>query len=131
MRIIAKFVVSGCVFCKLRRNFVFFCSVNHLSEPLRKLVFFQAFYDLSYSCLLQEYSNVCFLPSTKIPLVIAISFAILEQFRVILNFVSVGQAGRVHCFVICINSAPTQMIDETEKPIRSLQTRSAIQRIWL
>ena len=72
---------------------MFFCSVDHLSGPLRKLVFFEAFYDLSYSCLLQEYSNVCFLSSTKIPLVIAISFAILEYFRVILNFVFVGQAG--------------------------------------
>ena len=50
-----------------------------------------------------------------------ISFAILEQSRVILSFVFVGQAGRV---VICINSAPTQMIDGTEKPIRSLQMRS-------
>ena len=38
---------------------------------------------------------------------------------------------RVRCLVICINSPPTQMIDGTEKPIRSLQTRCAIQRIWL
>ena len=28
----AKFVVSRCAFCKLRRDFGFFCSVNHLSE---------------------------------------------------------------------------------------------------
>ena len=126
MQIIAKFVVSRCAFFKLRTNFVYFCSVNHLSGPLRKhmctchwcisihfvcfcvsrfaacdrtvsgndrLVFFEAFHDLSYSCLLQEYSNVCLLPSTKIPLIIAISFLILEQFRVILNFVFAGQAG--------------------------------------
>ena len=53
----------------------------------------------------------------------AISFAILEQFRVILNFVFAGQAGQMHGTVICINSTPTQMIDGTEKPIRSLQTR--------
>ena len=72
---------------------MFFCSVNYLSGPLGKLAFFEAFYDLSYSCLLQEYSNVCLLPSTKIRLVIAISFAILEQFGVILNFVFAGQAG--------------------------------------
>ena len=85
--VIGKFVVSRCAFCKLRRNFGFFCSVNHLSGPLRKhmftcdwcisihfacfcvsrfaacdrpvsgndrLVFFEAFYDLSYSCLLQK-----------------------------------------------------------------------------
>ena len=53
--------------------------------------------------------------STKIPLIIAICFAILEQFRVILNFVLAGQAGRVRCIVICINSTPSQMIDGTEK----------------
>ena len=61
----------------------------------------------------------------------AISFAILEQFRVILNFVFAGQAGLVRCIVIRINSTPTQMIDGTGKPIRSLQTRSPIQRIWV
>ena len=38
---------------------------------------------------------VCLLPSTKSPLIIAISFAILEQSRVILSFVFAGQAG--HC----------------------------------
>ena len=27
--IIAKFVVLRCAFCKLRKNFGFFCSVNH------------------------------------------------------------------------------------------------------
>ena len=96
-----------------------------------RLVFFEAFYDLSYPCLLQELSNICLLPSTKIPLTIAISLAILEQFRVILNFVFAGQAGRVRCIVICINSTPTQMIDGTEKPAQSFQTLSAIQRIWL
>ena len=62
---------------------------------------------------------------------IAISFAILEQSRVILSFVFAGQARRMLCIVNCINYAPTQMIDGTEKPIRSLQTRSAIRRIWL
>ena len=61
----------------------------------------------------------------------AISFAILEQFRVILDIVFADQAGRVRCIVICINSTPNQMIDGTEKPIRSFQTRCAIQRIWL
>ena len=138
---IAKFVVSRCTFCKLQRNFGFFCSVNHVSGPLGKHIFtcdwcisihfvcfcvlrfvalfraiidfFEDFSDRSYSCLL---------PSTKSPLIIAISFAILEQSRVILSFVFAGQAGRVRCIVICINSAPTQMIDGTEKPIRSLQT---------
>ena len=85
--VIAKFIVSHCVFCKLQRKLGFFCSINHLSGPLWKqmfpcdccilihfvcfcvsrftachwtvsgndrLVFFKAFYDLSYSCLLQE-----------------------------------------------------------------------------
>ena len=85
-------------------------------------VFFTDFSDHSYSCLL---------PSTKSPLIIAISFAILEQSGVIFSFVFAGQARRVLCIVISINSAPTQMINRTEKPIRSLQTRSAIQRIWL
>ena len=51
--------------------------------------------------------------------------------RVILDFVFADQAGRVRCIVICINSTPNQMIDGKEKPIRSFQTRSAIQRIWL
>ena len=86
-RVLRSFFVSHCAFCKLQRKFGFFCSVNHLSRPLRKkmftcdwcisihfvcfcvsrfvacdwtvsgngwLVFFEAFYDLSYSCLLQE-----------------------------------------------------------------------------
>ena len=47
----------------------------------------------------------------KNPLTIAISFAILEQSRVILN-----QAGRARYIVICINPAFIKMIDETEKP---------------
>ena len=65
------------------------------------------------------------------PLIITISFTILKESRVILSFVFVGQAGRVHGMVININSAPTQMIDGTEKPIWSLQTCNVIQQIWL
>ena len=64
---------------------------------------------------------------TKTPLIITISFAILEQSRVILSFALGGQAGRVRCIVINTYFVPTQMIDGTEKPIRSLQTCSAIQ----
>ena len=64
---------------------------------------------------------------TKTPLIITISFAILEQSRVILSFALGGQAGRVRCIVINTYFAPTQMSDGTEKPIRSLQTCSAIQ----
>ena len=60
-------------------HFVFFyvsrfAACNRPVSGNDQLVFFKAFYDLSYSCLLQEYSNVCLLPSTKIPLFIAISF---------------------------------------------------------
>ena len=73
-----------------------------------QLVFFKDFSDHSYSCLL---------PATKSPLIIAISFAVLEQSRVILRFVFAGQARQVLSIVISINSAPTQMIDRTEKPI--------------
>ena len=86
-------------------------------------VFFEDFSDLFYSCISQEKSNVCLLPSTKIPLIITISFAI--------RFVFAGQAGRGRWIVICINPTHTQMIDGTEKPIRSLQTRSAIHWIRL
>ena len=78
--------------------------------------FFRSFLFLSFSRIKQCLPP----PSTKSPLIIAISFAILEQSRVILGFVFAGQAGRVRCIVICINSAPTQMIDGTEKPMRSL-----------
>ena len=55
-------------------------------------------------------TSACFLRQ-KNPLTIAISFAILEQSRVILS-----QAGRARYIVICINPAFTKMIDETEKP---------------
>ena len=54
-----------------------------------RLVFFEDFSDHSYSCLL---------PSTKSPLIIAISFAILEQSGVILSFVFPGQAVRYNEF---------------------------------
>ena len=37
--LIAKFVASRCAFCKLQRNFGFFCSVNHLRGPFRKHTF--------------------------------------------------------------------------------------------
>ena len=32
LKLIAKFVVSRCAFCKLQWDFGFFCSVNHFSE---------------------------------------------------------------------------------------------------
>ena len=120
--------IFTCDWC-ISIHFVCFCVLRFVAcdRPVsgnNRLVFFEYFSDHSYSCLL---------PLTKSPLIIAISFAILEQSGVILSSVFAGQARRVLCIVICINSAPTQMIDGTEKPIRSLQTRSAIQRtleIW-
>ena len=36
---IEKFVVSRCAFAKLRRISWFFCSVNHISGPVRKHMF--------------------------------------------------------------------------------------------
>ena len=98
-------------------HFVCFCVSRFVAcdRPVsgnNRLLFLEDFSDHSYSCLL---------PSTKSPLIIAISFAILEQSRVILSFVFAGQARRVLCIVISINSASTQIIDGTEKPIRSLQ----------
>ena len=92
------------------------------------IALFRAIIDLSF---LSDISYSRLLPSTKSPRIMAISFAILEQSRVILSFVYASRTRRVLCIVIGINSSPTQMIDGTEKPIPSLQTRSAIQRIWL
>ena len=43
LKIPAKFVVSGCTFCKLRKDFGFFCSVNHLNGSLRKHVYLNEF----------------------------------------------------------------------------------------
>ena len=37
--LIAKFVASLSAFCKIRRNLSFFCSVHHLSGPLREHMF--------------------------------------------------------------------------------------------
>ena len=54
---------------------------------------------------------VCLLLSNENPPTIAISFAILEQYRVIHS-----QAERARYIVICINPAFTKMIDGTEKP---------------
>ena len=39
LKIPAKFAVSGCAFCKLQKDFGFFCSINHLSRSLRKHTF--------------------------------------------------------------------------------------------
>ena len=46
---ITKFVVSRCAFCKLRRNFGFFCSVNYLSGSLRKHMTFVYLYEFKRS----------------------------------------------------------------------------------
>ena len=83
-------------------HFVCFCVLRFVAcdRPVsgnNRLVFFEDFSHHSYSCLL---------PSTKSPLIITISFAILEQSRVILSFVFADQARQVLCIVTCINSAP-------------------------
>ena len=74
-----------------------------------RLVFFEDFSDHSYSCLL---------PSTKSPLIIAISFAILEQSGVILSFVFAGQDRRVLCIVI---SPPPEL--KLQKVLKSISYR--------
>ena len=63
-------------------------------------------------CKKKAMSTSC--PRQKIPLIIANSFAILEQSSVILNFAFTGQAGRARCIVICINPTHAQMIDGTD-----------------
>ena len=84
------------------------CTVQNKGITLSLLcVFFSSSLFLS----LARISNVCLLPSTKNPLAITISFAILEQSRVILS-----QAGRGRYIVICFNPTFTKMIDGTEKP---------------
>ena len=121
--ILADLLGNTCLLVISAFSSTFFVSVFQGSY---RSVFFEDFSDLSYSCISQGKSNVCPLPSTKIPLIITISFAIPEQSKVILSFVFAGQDGRARCIVICINPTHTQMIDGTENPIRSLQTRSAI-----
>ena len=78
------------------------------------------------SCPVQKYHS-----SSRFP---SLFLSSLESFLVLfLRAKLLGQAGRMRCIVINTNFVPTQMIDGTEKPIRSLQTRSAIQRtleIW-
>lgn len=101
----------------------FFCVLRFLAcdcpvSGYSRLVCFDDFSDLSYSCHLQEEINFCLLPSTKVPLTaIAISLTIII-------FVFAGQAGRARSNIVTyINSSPTQVIDGTEnsKPIRSFQ----------
>ena len=48
------------------------------------------------------------------PLTIVISFAVLEQSRVI-----AGQAGRARCIVICINPAPLKWLTEQKNPCQN------------
>ena len=109
------FTCDWCIFI----HFVCFCvsrfvALDHPFSGNSRSVFFEDFSNLSYSCLVQEKGNAYLLRSTKIPLIIANSFAILEQSRVIRSFVFAGQAGRARCIVICINPTHAQMIDGTE-----------------
>ena len=131
--IMAKFVVSRCVFRKLRRNFGFFCSVNHLSGPLRKqIITCDWCISIQFFCFCLSSFVACDRPvsgNSRPVFFKYFSDLSYSYSRVILSFVFAGQAGRVRCIVININSGPTQMFDGTEKPIRSLQTCSAIQRM--
>ena len=135
--------------------FGFFCSINHLSRPLRKHMFtctsskshglwlvigefwsvlfvshfkVHCFVIVLFRAIIDQFSLLCrflwsfsFLllarikqhlpPSLTInPLTIAISFAILEQSRVILS-----QAGQAHYIVICIILTPPSLIWLTEQ----------------
>ena len=67
----------------------------------------------------------------KIPLTIAISFAILEQSRVIGSFVFACEAGKAHSVVICINPILTQTISGTEqKTPKSFDLKFAKHVAW-
>ena len=73
--------------------------------------FFWSFLFLSLARIKQ-----CLPPSTEVSLTMVISFTILEQSRVIHSFVFAGQAGRVHCIVICITcNQPHIFVDSTLK----------------
>ena len=106
------FTHDWCIFIQ----FVCFCvsrfvALDHPVSDNNRSVFLEDFSDLSYSCLLQKKGKSTSCPRQKIPLIIANSFAILEQSSVILNFAFTGQAGRARCIVICINPTHAQMID--------------------
>ena len=73
--------------------------------------FFWSFLFLSLTRIKQ-----CLPPSTEVSLTMVISFTILEQSRFIHSFVFAGQAGRVHCIVICITcNQPHIFVDSTLK----------------
>lgn len=68
------------------------------------------FSGLSFSCHLQQWSNVCHLPSTKIPLTMAIFYAILAQSIFEESFSVLflrAKLGGVRWIVICITSNPS------------------------
>ena len=166
--IIAKFVVSHFEFYKLLRNLGFFCSVNHLSGPLRKHMFtcdwcisihfvcfcvsrfaacdrpvshcfgrwLTSFYrsflwsflflplannkTMSASCPQQKFHSWSRFPTLFLGSLGSFSFLFLR-----------AKLSECVALWFALTPPPTQMIDRTEKPIRSLQTRSAIQQIWL
>ena len=68
-----------------------------------RLVFFEDFSDHSYSCLL---------PSTKSPLIVAISFAILEKSRAILSFVFAGQGQGWFALWLALTPPPFKWLTE-------------------
>ena len=60
-----KFVLWRCAFCKLRRNFGFFCSVNHLSGPLRKHMFTWTSY-IGHGLWLMDFNPFGLFPCFKV-----------------------------------------------------------------
>ena len=80
--------ICTCDWC-ISIHFVCFCVLRFVALFRAIIDFFEDFSDRSYSCLL---------PTTKSPLIIAISFAILEQSGVILSFVFAGQVVRYNEF---------------------------------
>ena len=142
--LIAKFVVSRCAFCKLRRILGFSIPsiiwANLLADTCLLVIgafrstlflflwwpcfgqwstsFLRRFSELSHSCLLhwknKAMSVSC--PRQKFHSSSRFSFAFLEQSKVILSFVFAGQAERVRCIVICINSTPLKRVTEQKNP---------------
>ena len=136
--------VSHCAFCKLWRNLGVsvpsIISTDFLFQSLwfvsgfkglllvfvwpfsgyNQIVCFKDFSDLSYSCHLQL-KQCCLLFWTKIPLTIAISFAIP-------SFVYVGRAGRVHSNIwFVLTLPPLKWLIELDNP-KSLQSLQSAQR---
>ena len=133
-------------FCKLWRNFGFFCSVNHLSRPCRKHMFtcdwcisihFVCFCVSTFAACDHTVSRKIDYVSSKLFMIFVILVSCKnkatsascprQKFYSSLWFPSLflshlgsfsGQAGRVHCIMICINSTrpPLKWLTEQKNP---------------